>query len=167
MNEAFEPCTNERCENEECLKRAEHGKTLEQLREEFGANSLEYYRKQADEFAKEAEEHKAKAERYERFYGNKIQAISNFETAVKELLEEDDETVSWDSLERALQYLDIEVTSLWTATFTVEFRVEVRARAEDKAREIIDSVYEFSVNDREIDDYSTESYDWSDLQRND
>jgi hypothetical protein len=157
----FTPCTDLNCQMFECVQAREEALANTEVTDVIEAEPT------VSELLNQVEEYKAKAERYERFYGNKIQAISNFETAVKDLLEEDDETVSWDSLERALQYLDIEVTSTWTATFTVEFQVSVRARAEDRAREILDSVYSFSVDDREIDDYSTESYDWSDLERND
>ena len=155
------PCNLENCQMPECIQAREEALANTEVTDVIEAEPT------VSELLNQVEEYKAKAERYERFYGNKIQAISNFETAVKELLEEDDESVSWDSLERALGYLDIEVTSTWSATFTVEFQVQVRARAEEKARDILDSVYSFSVDDREIDDYSTESYEWSDLERND
>jgi hypothetical protein len=176
MSEAFEPCTNEQCENEECLKRAEQGKTLEDLREELGANTIEHYRKQIDEIdesltlvKRDRDIWMNRATEAENRARNRSIALSNFETSIRQLLEEDSERVDWESLARPLKEIGIELEQTWKANVSITVEVTVKAMNRDIAEAQLNDfrTYEVEINNGDLDTWSVEEIDWSDLEEAD
>ena len=172
-----EPCTDTACEVQACIdKRAQQGKTLEDLREEFGANSIEYYRKQADSLDEaltvvklDRDAFKNMAERSEQRHQNRDIALKNFETSLRELLEADSERVSWDDLERPLRELGIELTQEWQAWVSISAKVTLNALTREGAESLLNQfrTWEVEINNSDFETHSVEEIDWSDLEEAD
>ncbi len=177
----FIPCTDDWCQDERCIAKrneapAEAPKTLEQLRDEFGADSLEYYRQQCAERDEALETTKRdrdiwmnRATEAENRARNRSIALSNFETSIRQLLEEDSERVEWESLARPLKEIGIELEQKWKANVSITVEVFVKAMNRDQAESILNDfrTYEIEVNNGDLEDWSVEDLEWSDLEEAD
>jgi len=154
----------------------EFPKTLEQLRDEFGADSLEYYRQKCASLDGALEITKRdrdtwmnRATEAENRGRNRSIALSNFETSLRQLLEEDSERVDWESLARPLKELGIELEQTWKANVSITVEVTVKAMNRDIAEAQLNDfrTYEVEINNGDLDTWSVEEIDWSDLEEAD
>jgi predicted RNase H-like nuclease (RuvC/YqgF family) len=168
------PCNDPAC----CEPKATEGKTLEELRDELEtveslretikALNAELLETQ-DRLVAHIEQSARTLDRFETEERNRKQSLKNFEESINDLIEEDEEQVTWESLTRPLELLGITVKRRWHATVNIKAVVYIEAMTRDKANEILDGFYsgEVSINNRDFEDYEVDEIEWSNLTQDD
>ena len=151
-------------------------RTLADLRSEFGADTIEHYKAIAQTLVddlnasnRDLKFHANRADRSESMLAVRKQDLKNFEESLRELLDADSESVEWERLSRPLKQLGIEIEQEWKANVSITVEVTVKAFNRDIAESILDNfrTYEVEINNSELESWSVEEVDWSDLEETD